>query len=78
MKTSLPEILTPLPTLSLDVTSGWEWPHPPFARRHMMSPLDDGSLSVWFQRQHRPYVNVEALSNHRGVQRAMLDAIVRP
>ena len=42
------------------------------------TPLDDGSLSVWFQRQHRPYVNVEALSNHRGVQRAMLDAIVRP
>ena len=43
MKTSLPEILTPLPTLSLDATIGWEWPHPPFARRHMMSPLDDGS-----------------------------------
>lgn len=40
MKTSIPEILTPLPTLSFDMTSAWEWPQPPFAHRHMMAPLE--------------------------------------
>ena len=42
MKTAIPEILTPLPTLSFDPECAWEWPLPPFARRHAMSPLDDG------------------------------------
>lgn len=41
MNTELPELLTPLPTLSLDILSGWEWPQPPFARHHRLSPLHD-------------------------------------
>ena len=40
MRNKIPEITTPLPTLSLEVLSGWEWPQPPFARRHMMAPID--------------------------------------
>ena len=39
---SLPTVDTPLPTLSLDSAGGWEWPQPPFARRHLMAPLEDG------------------------------------
>lgn len=36
---------------------------------------DDGSLSVWFGRQRRAYVNVEALHGHRAEQRQMLAAV---
>jgi len=42
------------------------------------TPVDDGSLSVWFQQQHRPYANVEALPTHQAVQRSMLGAIAAP
>lgn len=31
---------TPLPTLMLDAIGAWQWPQPPFARRHAMAPLD--------------------------------------
>ena len=37
------EPLTPFPTLTLDVESMWEWPRPPFARSHIMTPLDGGA-----------------------------------
>ena len=41
----LPTLDTPLPTLTLDTDRawGWQWPHPPFARSHAMSPLDSGA-----------------------------------
>ena len=39
MKPATPPISTPLPTLMLDAVSTWDWPQPPFARRHMMAPL---------------------------------------
>jgi hypothetical protein len=34
---------TPFPTLMLDVDSVWVWPKPPFARNHIMTPLDGGA-----------------------------------
>jgi hypothetical protein len=34
---------TPFPTLMLDVDSAWVWPKPPFARSHLMTPLDGGA-----------------------------------
>lgn len=40
---ALPTIATPLPTLMLDTATAWEWPQPPFARRHRMAPLEPGS-----------------------------------
>jgi hypothetical protein len=39
-------------------------------------PTDDGSLSVWFQREARPYVNVEARHGRTAEQVRMLQAIV--
>jgi len=42
MTTALPILDTPLPTLMLDVDSDWQWPRPPFARNHAMTPLDSG------------------------------------
>jgi hypothetical protein len=39
---ALPTLATPLPSLVLDADRAWEWPQPPFARRHAMSPLDEG------------------------------------
>ena len=38
-------------------------------------PGDDGSLSVWFGRQRRAYVNVEALHGHLHEQQRMLEAV---
>ena len=38
-------------------------------------PADDGSLAVWFQRQGRAYVNVEALHGHVQEQQRMLAAV---
>ena len=38
-----PTLDTPLPTLLLDAERPWEWPQPPFARSHSMSPLDGGA-----------------------------------
>ena len=40
---ALPTIATPLPTLAFDSDRAWEWPQPPFARRHMMAPVDHGA-----------------------------------
>ncbi len=43
MKSAIPPLSTPLPPLPplmLDAVSTWEWPQPPFARRHMMAPLE--------------------------------------
>jgi len=40
---ALPTLATPLPTLDLDADRAWVWPQPPFARRHMMAPLEDGA-----------------------------------
>ncbi|MES2960215.1 MAG: hypothetical protein V4792_18655 [Pseudomonadota bacterium] len=37
---ALPTLATPLPTLALDTDRAWDWPQPPFARSHMMAPLD--------------------------------------
>lgn len=34
---------TPFPTLMLDVDKAWEWPKPPFAHSHLMTPLDGGA-----------------------------------
>lgn len=34
---------TPFPTLMLDDDRVWEWPKPPFARSHLMTPLDGGA-----------------------------------
>ncbi len=39
--------------------------------------LDDGSLSVWFAQQRRPYLNVEARHGHFAEQRAMLAAVAQ-
>jgi hypothetical protein len=38
-------------------------------------PADDGSLSVWFQRQRRAYINVEAHHGHMQEQQRMLSAV---
>ena len=38
-------------------------------------PTDDGSLSVWFARQRRAYVNVEAQHGHLAQQGQMLAAV---
>lgn len=46
-----------------------------------LTPFDDGSLSVWFQKQGRPYVNVEAFHDgsdhpaHFTQQQKMLEEI---
>lgn len=34
---------TPFPTLMLDDDRVWEWPKPPFAHSHLMTPLDGGA-----------------------------------
>jgi hypothetical protein len=39
-------------------------------------PTDDGSLSVWFQRESRPYINVEARHGRTEEQQRMLQAVV--
>ena len=41
MKLEMPS--TPFPTLMLDVEDAWVWPQPPFARNHLMTPLDGGA-----------------------------------
>ena len=49
---ALPTLATPLPTLSLDSDRAWEWPQPPFARRHMMAPVDDGAQTCRIETPH--------------------------
>lgn len=39
--------------------------------------VDDGSLSVWFAQQRRPYLNVEARHGHLAEQRLMLAAVAQ-
>lgn len=40
MKLEITPLSTPLPTLMLDDVGTWVWPQPPFARHHMMVPLE--------------------------------------
>ncbi len=39
----MPTLDTPFPALMLDAAAAWEWPQPPFARQHIMAPLDGGT-----------------------------------
>ena len=39
------------------------------------TPVDDGSLSVWFQQQGRSYINVEAQQSHLVEQQRMLEFV---
>ncbi len=80
MNTEIPELLTPLPTLSLDVLSGWEWPQPPFARQRRMSPLDDDMIPCRVETSNGVAVNGQLVhfDANAGVLRFRIDPGVEP